>query len=59
MAVTREIIVTLSDELAGHLRGVASKLEVPLEWLVVGIVCDTIDVSHDAASRGAVKLAVR
>jgi hypothetical protein len=59
MAVTREIIVTLSDELAGHLRGVASKLEVPLEWLVVGIVCDTIDMSPDAVSERAIRLAVR
>jgi hypothetical protein len=37
------IIVTLSAELLGHLRGLAGVLEVPLEWLVAGIVCDTID----------------
>jgi hypothetical protein len=37
------IIVTLSAELLGHLRGLAGVLEVPLEWLVAGIVCDTIE----------------
>jgi hypothetical protein len=39
----REIFVTLSAELEGHLRGLSSVLEVPFEWLVVGIVCDTIE----------------
>jgi hypothetical protein len=37
------IIVTLSAELLGHLRGLAGVLEVPLEWLVAGIVCDTVE----------------
>ena len=40
-----EIIVTLSDELLGHLRGLAAMLEVPFEWMVAGIVCDTIENS--------------
>ena len=40
-----EIIVTLSDELLGHLRGLAAMLEVPFEWVVAGIVCDTIENS--------------
>ena len=40
-----EIIVTLSDELLGHLHGVALSLEVPFEWVVAGIVCDTIETS--------------
>jgi hypothetical protein len=42
-----EIIVTLSVELLGHLRGVAALLEVPFELLVAGIVCDTIERSAD------------
>jgi hypothetical protein len=45
MTPHREIIVTLSAELAGHLRGLATVLEVPFEWLVAGIVCDTIEGS--------------
>jgi hypothetical protein len=38
-----EIVVTLSDELLHHLRAIAVERGVPLEWLVVGIVCDTIE----------------
>jgi len=59
MAVTGEIVVTLSDELAGHLRGVASKLEVPFEWLVAGIVCDTLELSPQAPPLATVGLALR
>ena len=43
MRSDREIVVTLSDELLGHLRGLAGVLEVPFEWLVAGIICDTIE----------------
>ncbi len=39
------ITVTLSAELLGHLRGLATSLEVPFEWLVAGIVCDTIETT--------------
>ena len=39
------ITVILSAELLGHLRGRARALEVPLEWLVAGIVCDTIETT--------------
>ena len=39
------IIVTLSAELLGHLRGLATSLGVPFEWLVAGIVCDTIETT--------------
>jgi hypothetical protein len=46
MTPDREIIVTLSEELAGHLHGLATALEVPFEWLVAGIVCDTIERSR-------------
>jgi hypothetical protein len=45
MRTDREIVVTLSAELLGHLRGLAELLEVPFEWLVAGIVCDTIERS--------------
>jgi hypothetical protein len=45
MTSISEIFVTLSDELLGHLRGLASDLEVPFEWLVAGIVCDTVESS--------------
>jgi hypothetical protein len=47
MSLIKEFVVTLSDDLADHLHGVATKLDVPLEWLVVGIVCDTIESSTE------------
>ncbi len=38
-----EIAVTLSGALLAHLRGLASELDVPLHWLVAGLVCDTVE----------------
>jgi hypothetical protein len=50
------IIVTLSAELLGHLRGLAGALEVPLEWLVAGIVCDTFETPAQAGPPSAGQL---
>jgi len=36
------ISVTLSVDLLNHLRQVAQIQNVPLNWLVAGLVCDTI-----------------
>jgi hypothetical protein len=38
-----EILVTLSDELLDRIRRQARALHVPMNWLVAGLVCDTID----------------
>lgn len=43
MMPTPEIPVTLSGELFHHLRGLATVLDVPLHWLVAGLVCDTVE----------------
>ena len=43
MIDTPELAVTLSMELFRHLRSEARRLDVPLEWLVAGMVIDTID----------------
>ena len=43
MAEQLEIFVTLSAELLSHLRCRADNLDVPLDWFVVGLICDTID----------------
>ncbi len=43
MKATPEIPVTLSRELFHHLRGLAAALDVPLRWLVAGLVCDTVE----------------
>jgi hypothetical protein len=43
MAANSEVSVTLSRKLHSHLCGRAADLEVPLEWLVAGLVCDTVE----------------
>ena len=48
MKATPEVRVTLSEELLRHLRRRASELKIPIEWLVVGLVCDTLDNSAPA-----------
>jgi hypothetical protein len=51
MTSISELFVTLSDDLFGHLRRLAADLEVPVEWLVAGIVCDTIERSRTKLPR--------
>ncbi len=43
MKTAGQILVTLSDELLENLRAQARELNVPLRWLVAGLVCDTFD----------------
>jgi hypothetical protein len=45
MITRSELSVTLSKELLAHLRAEAKRLDVPLEWLVASLVCDTVDCS--------------
>jgi hypothetical protein len=40
-----EVFVTLSSELLDRLRSRAADLDIPLEWLVAGLVCDTLESS--------------
>jgi len=49
MNATPEVCVTLSTDLLRQLRSRASELELPLEWLVAGLVCDTLDNFTEAA----------
>ena len=53
------ITVTLSAELLGHLRGLATSLEVPFEWLVAGIVCDTIETTPEKSPASPGRLLAR
>jgi hypothetical protein len=43
MKTLKEVPVTLSTGLLNQLRSRAAGLEIPLEWLVAGLVCDTIE----------------
>jgi hypothetical protein len=43
MSMKPEIRVTLSNELFSHLKKEAAEQQVPLLWLVAGLVCDTLE----------------
>lgn len=43
MNTATELSVTLSMDLLRHLRNESRRLEIPLEWLVAGLVCDSVD----------------
>jgi hypothetical protein len=43
MATNSEFAVTLSAALYDHLRAEATRLGLPLEWLVASLVVDTIE----------------
>ena len=43
MTRSSEVAVTLSETLLGYMRFRAAALNVPLEWLVAGLVCDTLE----------------
>jgi hypothetical protein len=42
-----QVRVTLSEDLLDHLRRVAQKKHVPLQWLVAGLVYDKLERSVD------------
>ena len=48
-----EILVTLSDELLDRIRRQARELHVPMNWLVAGLVCDTIDPLDECHEDGS------
>jgi hypothetical protein len=43
MTASSEVIVTLSVDLLRRLRTRAVDLEVSLDWLVAGLVCDSVE----------------
>jgi hypothetical protein len=45
MRATPEVVVTLTAELWRELRGRAAALDISVEWLIAGLVCDTIEAS--------------
>lgn len=56
MNTNAEVFVTLSADLLARLRKTARRERVPLQWLVAGLVCDTVDVarSRDRSHESAV-----
>jgi hypothetical protein len=43
MNATPEVFVTLSADLLRHLRRLARTMHVPIQWMVAGLICDTIE----------------
>jgi hypothetical protein len=43
MTKPSEISVSVSGKLLSQLRVRAAELEVPVQWLVAGLVCDTVE----------------
>jgi hypothetical protein len=39
----KEVVITLSPALWRELRRQAAALDVPVEWLAAGLVCDTLE----------------
>jgi hypothetical protein len=52
MTAISEVSVTLSEALLGHLHGLAADLEIPFDWFVAGLVCDTIESFADPSAGG-------
>jgi hypothetical protein len=46
-----EFAVMLSDQLIEHLYHLSQEADVPLRWLVAGLVCDTIETLGDERAR--------
>lgn len=56
MDTNAEVFVTLSADLLARLRKAARQEHIPLQWLIAGLVCDTVDVARlqDRAHEAAV-----
>ena len=47
MKTAPELAVTLSFDLLRHLREESRRLDVPLEWLIAGLVADTMSEGQE------------
>ena len=53
MKTSPEIAVTLSEELLRSLQAQSRELNVPLKWLVAGLVCDAIETAGQPIDPGS------
>jgi len=54
MRGTPQVFVTLSTDLLRHLGQLARTMDVPIQWMVAGLVCDTIESAPMPATNVAV-----
>jgi predicted urease superfamily metal-dependent hydrolase len=55
MHSTSQVFVTLSPDLLQHLCELARTQDVPIQWIVAGLVCDTIDTGPESAKNAALR----
>jgi hypothetical protein len=51
MDANPNILVVLSDDLLNHFRKIAQEEQVPLRWLVAGMVCGTLEMGIEQTMR--------
>jgi hypothetical protein len=49
MHSTSQVFVTLSPDLLRQLCELARTQDVPIQWIVAGLICDTIDTGPESA----------
>ncbi len=52
MNTTSQVMVTLSPDLLKQLRKEAREQHVPLQWVVAGLVCDTLELGRHPRDAG-------
>jgi predicted urease superfamily metal-dependent hydrolase len=55
MHSTSQVFVTLSPDLLRHLCELARTQDVPIQWIVAGLICDTIDTGPESAKNAALR----
>ena len=55
MHSTSQVFVTLSPDLLRLLCELARTQDVPIQWIVAGLICDTIDTGPESAKNAALR----
>ena len=56
MHAASEVFVTLSTDLLRHMCKLAQTLDVPIQWIVAGLVCDTIETNSERSTNAVLGL---
>jgi hypothetical protein len=55
MHSTSQVFVTLSPDLLRRLCELARTQDVPIQWIVAGLICDTIDAGPESSNNAALR----
>ena len=50
---TPQVLSAVPADLLRHLSQLATTIDVPIQWMVAGLVCDTIDTGFEPANNAA------